>query len=909
MLGIIEFGYVFTVYTGMFNAAREGTRYGVVSPKDVSGIYATAREKIFMIDPSAVNVSLRYDSGPGTTTFTDPAQVQIGDRVVLSVTYDLPTITPVIQPIVPSLPIRTEAARTVTSLGNLVDSDGDGIPNWADNCPYNGNPSQSDADGDGIGDACDFGGGEEEGEGGDDSDWDGVLDPDDNCPYHFNPDQADMDGDGIGNVCEMGIRLSVTANPQTVVVEGGVGESVNFTYIFTNTGVVDLDVGIVDTFGHSISRTLAAGASGTETFVEDINGTTTVEALATGYDQYPTGRTVSDSDSVVVTASGPAMNLTANVSPPTVLAGEWVTFTYKVENVGDMDFATVALWDTLGTSRNYNNLVAGANVLWQVPYQINETTSVDVTAVGNDSQGGELASDTGNVVVTVVEELNPISIQEPLSEGDTVVVGTAHPQRTVYIRDLMSSTFPSLNVAVQIDGTFEFTNLPPLVAGHVIAVEGYGTWDSALVGAAIGAFDPILINGMLCHGNTTVAGTAEPGQAVTLVITDTGYQDSTTVDANGHFTFTVPANQPLQTDQSIGVSGYGEDASTVVVECTGDAYLVISPQCGPAGSTVIMVKGYNWDFQNKNDDVNIYWDATQLVGTYDTPSSPPDPWSQDVTVNITEDGEYTIIATNEAMPVSASATFLSPCPAPNLIVSSLSLITTTKTVTSTQVVTAPGGITNTVVVTSTTSALFTHEPVDFRVMVENIGTRPVNSMFWVDLYTADPASHTTGIAWAAVNGLNAGEAIPLTITLKDGFVTTGTRQIWASADSWYQVAELNEEDNGYGPITVDVSEEGAPPPSPPVSTTVGSIAGETWVSPTGIPVPHGRANVQVYEGGTLVASTISDDSAQYRFTDLPVGTYTVIGETWINGIRYSNSYEVDVLEGQTTVRIIIMYRS
>jgi hypothetical protein len=160
-----------------------------------------------------------------------------------------------------------------------------------------------------------------------------------------------------------------------------------------------------------------------------------------------------------------------------------------------------------------------------------------------------------------------------------------------------------------------------------------------------------------------------------------------------------------------------------------------------------------------------------------------------------------------------------------------------------------------------------------------------------------------------VNGLNAGEGIPLTITLKNGFATTGTRQIWASADSWYQVGELNEGDNDYGPITVDVPEEGAPPPSPPVSTTVGSIAGETWVSPTGIPVPHGRANVDVYQEDTLVASTISDDSAQYTFTDLPVGTYTVIGETWINGIRYSNSYEVDVLEGETTVRFIIMYRS
>jgi hypothetical protein len=35
------------------------------------------------------------------------------------------------------------------------DGDGDGIPDCSDNCPFNANPSQSDCNGDGIGDACD----------------------------------------------------------------------------------------------------------------------------------------------------------------------------------------------------------------------------------------------------------------------------------------------------------------------------------------------------------------------------------------------------------------------------------------------------------------------------------------------------------------------------------------------------------------------------------------------------------------------------------------------------------------------------------------------------------------------------------------------------------------------------------
>ena len=41
----------------------------------------------------------------------------------------------------------------------LVDTDGDGIADVADNCPEDSNADQSDVDGDGIGDTCDSGGG------------------------------------------------------------------------------------------------------------------------------------------------------------------------------------------------------------------------------------------------------------------------------------------------------------------------------------------------------------------------------------------------------------------------------------------------------------------------------------------------------------------------------------------------------------------------------------------------------------------------------------------------------------------------------------------------------------------------------------------------------------------------------
>ena len=70
---------------------------------------------------------------------------------------------------------------TITFGGGTLDTtnnDTDFILDTCDNCPFDDNPEQEDADEDGVGDACD------------------------NCPNDANSDQRDTDSDGTGDTCD-----------------------------------------------------------------------------------------------------------------------------------------------------------------------------------------------------------------------------------------------------------------------------------------------------------------------------------------------------------------------------------------------------------------------------------------------------------------------------------------------------------------------------------------------------------------------------------------------------------------------------------------------------------------------------------------------------------------------------------
>jgi len=68
-------------------------------------------------------------------------------------------------------------------------------PAVLDNCPRDFNADQVDTDNDGLGDVCDTGS--------DDADGDEIINDLDNCPQVPNPDQVDSDDDGVGDACEV----------------------------------------------------------------------------------------------------------------------------------------------------------------------------------------------------------------------------------------------------------------------------------------------------------------------------------------------------------------------------------------------------------------------------------------------------------------------------------------------------------------------------------------------------------------------------------------------------------------------------------------------------------------------------------------------------------------------------------
>lgn len=109
----------------------------------------------------------------------------------------------------------TSAFPPLKLTARIGDTDRDMILDDVDNCIDDANQSQADFDFDGVGDACDnckavynpdqsacSGGGGGGGGTNPDRDGDGVFDVRDNCPFDVNAGQLDADHDRVGDACD-----------------------------------------------------------------------------------------------------------------------------------------------------------------------------------------------------------------------------------------------------------------------------------------------------------------------------------------------------------------------------------------------------------------------------------------------------------------------------------------------------------------------------------------------------------------------------------------------------------------------------------------------------------------------------------------------------------------------------------
>ena len=125
------------------------------------------------------------------------------------------------------------------AIDTCIDSDGDGFADRLtdtsacplDNCAATPNTDQSDADGDGRGDACDPCPYDTR----NDPDRDGACDGMDVCPGRHDPAQEDQDGDGFGDLCD---NCPAVASPDQGDRDGdGAGDACQPRLAFT--GIVE----------------------------------------------------------------------------------------------------------------------------------------------------------------------------------------------------------------------------------------------------------------------------------------------------------------------------------------------------------------------------------------------------------------------------------------------------------------------------------------------------------------------------------------------------------------------------------------------------------------------------------------------------------------------------------------------
>ncbi len=206
------------------------------------------------------------------------------------------------------------------------------------------------------------------------------------------------------DVIHPNLTLTKMAKPTMIYV----GDEVNYTYVVNNTGDVDLSAVDItdDALGHIAGPfDLSAGTWLSFEVKVSVENDTLNNATAVGID--PLRGMVDANATAFVDVIHPELTLVKSVDPKTASSGEEVTYTFYIENTGDVNVTAINVTDDhLGHIAGPFNLTPTQSLTTNVKATMYATTFNTATAVGFDPLGNLVhANDTAAMRVLTLSEM------------------------------------------------------------------------------------------------------------------------------------------------------------------------------------------------------------------------------------------------------------------------------------------------------------------------------------------------------------------------------------------------------------------------------------------------------------------------------------------------------------------------
>jgi large repetitive protein len=331
-----------------------------------------------------------------------------------------------------------------------------------------------------------------------------------------------------------------------------VGDAVEWTYVVTNTGNVDLsNVAVTDDQGVTVdcpSDTLAVGASMTCT-ADGVAVAGQYENLGTATGTPPVGPDVTDDDPSHYFGAAPSIDIEKATNGedadaptgPVVLVGDAVEWTYVVTNTGNVDLSGVSVTDDQGVTVDCpsDTLAVGASM----------TCTADGVAVAGQYEN--LGTATGTPPVG-----------DPVSDADPSHYFGAAPsidiEKATNGEDADAPTGPVVLVGDAVEWTYVVTNTGNVDLSNVAVTDDQGvTVDCPSDTLAVGASMTCTADGVAVAGQYENLGTATGTPPVGPDVTD---------DDPSHYFGAAPS-----IDIEKATNGEDADVPTGPVVLVGDA--------------------------------------------------------------------------------------------------------------------------------------------------------------------------------------------------------------------------------------------------------------------------------------------------------------------------------------------------